>query len=112
METKSEIKNKIQDYLAQNDLQFESLGENDTPQKQTLCVTQSKKAICSPKQAYEFLNEVFEYEVDKKMVKFDRFSLPEFEHNILGWIYAASEGYYFIKFRSNQLYLVDRRFFE
>ncbi len=112
METKSEIKNKIQAYLAKNDLQFETLGEKDTSKKQTLCVTQSKKAICSPKQAYEFLNEVFEYEVDKKMVKFDHFSLPEFEHNILGWIYPASEGYYFIKFRGNQLYLVDRRFFE
>ncbi len=112
METKSEIKNKIQAYLAKNDLQFETLGENNTLNKHTLCVTQSQETICTPKQAYEFLNEVFEYEVDKKMVKFDHFSLPTLEQNILGWIYSASEGYYFIKFRGNHLYLVDRRFFE
>lgn len=112
METKAEIKNKIQAYLAQNDQQIESLTANASLKKECLCITQSNNSICSPKQALEFLNQVFDYTIDKKMVKFDRFSLPEFEHNILGWIYAASEGYYFIKFRGNHLYLVDRRFYE
>ncbi len=112
METKSEIKNKIQAYLAQNDLQFESLGENEKVMKPSLLVTQSEQPIDTFRQALDFLNLTFDYPVNKESVKFDRFSLPEFGIDIKGWIYAASEGYYFIKLRSNQLYLVDRRFFE
>lgn len=112
METKSEIKNKIQAYLAKNDLQFETLGENEQLMKPSLLVTQNEQQISTLPQAHNFLNQVFDYPVNKESVKFDRFSLPEFGIDIKGWIYPASEGYYFIKFRSQQLYLVDRRFFE
>lgn len=112
METKTEIKLKIQAYLAENTKQIDNLGEDDKFTPQSLCVSKCRKAVCNQTQALVFLNQCLEYDIKKNEIFFDKFSLPEAGHNILGWIYPASEGYYFIQFKGNQLYLIDRSFYE